>query len=535
MSTKILVPLVISAILSCTVLGNQPGISNLIQITNSATIDVFPQISHGGDELLIQSANAGALDNWDIWRIDKLGRSGRLWITDDPNADFSPTWTPDDKKVLYCSDKGKRWNIWVKDIDGNNGIYLFRRSMNFGEREVDISPQGDKIVFSSGFTSDGDLMNRNVWNSAVIFRFPGPPYIKPSGTPSPNARFVEGNWPDIWIANIDGSNQRHLVDRGLNPAWSPDGEYIAFASEVSGNWDIWTIRIDGTELRQITGSPDDEYYPCWSPGGEWIAYTQSKREQIEVEPCSDNRSCCLFSFLGFGDGNDCGKNGEVEEVNRPADIWVIKKDGSEDYQITSSLHYWDEAPSWGRVEVDGEVKDLVYFHSTRPHGMAGSASSTAGQYLYVPTALTESPAFVKDHPLNIWAVELKSGFLKDSDNKYSYVPPPNIQQKKTTVSTVGFESVTIEVLNSTTVTGLAKSLYNKLRSAGFNAIGYGNSRYRNLEHTKIFYKPGTKEYAIRLARYLSGTQYIYPDNNGYKADLTIILGRNDYSDTSCNE
>ncbi|MBN1382122.1 MAG: PD40 domain-containing protein [Deltaproteobacteria bacterium] len=56
------------------------------------------------------------------------------------------------------------------------------------------------------------------------------------------------------------------------PAWKPDGRKIAFTSNRSGNYDIWTVNPDGTGLIRLTTSDMDEKYPSWSPDGTKIAY-----------------------------------------------------------------------------------------------------------------------------------------------------------------------------------------------------------------------------------------------------------------------
>jgi Tol biopolymer transport system component len=58
----------------------------------------------------------------------------------------------------------------------------------------------------------------------------------------------------------------------LNPTWSPDGASIAYASDRSGNFDLWIQRLDGSEPIQVTQSTAEEWQPAWSPDGLWLAY-----------------------------------------------------------------------------------------------------------------------------------------------------------------------------------------------------------------------------------------------------------------------
>ena len=61
-----------------------------------------------------------------------------------------------------------------------------------------------------------------------------------------------------------------------DPAWSPDGEWIAFASEQEGTFDIWRMRPDGTGIERLTTGPAIDHDPTWSPDGRAIAFTRDE-------------------------------------------------------------------------------------------------------------------------------------------------------------------------------------------------------------------------------------------------------------------
>lgn len=58
--------------------------------------------------------------------------------------------------------------------------------------------------------------------------------------------------------------------------WSPRGDRIAFSGFETGNFEIYTIRPDGTELQQLTHSGGNDAHPQWSPDGQWIAFDSSR-------------------------------------------------------------------------------------------------------------------------------------------------------------------------------------------------------------------------------------------------------------------
>jgi TolB protein len=67
--------------------------------------------------------------------------------------------------------------------------------------------------------------------------------------------------------NTDGSNLRNLTQSPEEenfPSWSPDGKWIAFARFV-GNTDIFVMTADGQSVTNVTQSPEDEWAPVWLP------------------------------------------------------------------------------------------------------------------------------------------------------------------------------------------------------------------------------------------------------------------------------
>jgi TolB protein len=100
-------------------------------------------------------------------------------------------------------------------------------------------------------------------------------------------RFDENGHGQIYVADADMSNEAQLTsgrDDGGFPAWSPDGSRIAFQSSRTDPdleagpeiQDIFTMRPDGTDVRQITDSVGDAEKPAWSPDGRWIAYAADR-------------------------------------------------------------------------------------------------------------------------------------------------------------------------------------------------------------------------------------------------------------------
>jgi TolB protein len=93
--------------------------------------------------------------------------------------------------------------------------------------------------------------------------------------------YKRGN-PDIFYHNL-GNGQRHVVAgySGLNTsaAVSPDGSKVAMILSRSGSPDVWVGNADGSNLKQLTSTPEDESSPCWSPDGQWICFATKIAER----------------------------------------------------------------------------------------------------------------------------------------------------------------------------------------------------------------------------------------------------------------
>lgn len=94
----------------------------------------------------------------------------------------------------------------------------------------------------------------------------------------------DGDW-EIYAMNADGSNLVQLTQNSSAdeyPVWSPDGTQIAFKSDRGGNFDIYLMNADGTEQRAVTQDPANDEDPAWSPDGQWLAFHSERESNIEI-------------------------------------------------------------------------------------------------------------------------------------------------------------------------------------------------------------------------------------------------------------
>lgn len=150
-------------------------------------------------------------------------------------------------------------------------------------------PQG-RIAFATGDLFQIWVMNADGSDRRQLTHAHGPVF-SPAWSPDGqriayrDSRFGINNNDEIYVMNADGSGQINLTKNPANdwsPAWSPDGTQIAFASTrgATGLPNIFVMRADGSQTRQLTRSEGE--YPSWSPDGRHIAYASSESGSYQI-------------------------------------------------------------------------------------------------------------------------------------------------------------------------------------------------------------------------------------------------------------
>jgi Tol biopolymer transport system component len=230
---------------------------------------------------------AGQRDLWTVAADGSPGKNAPVAVTHDAATDWSPAWSRDGKHLYFCSNRGGSMNVWRIAVDEDSGRTL-------GEAEPLTTPSADSgqiSVAGSRMAYVQQMFNANVQRfsfdpqSETVAAGPLPvtqgskqatrPDISPDGLWIAFTSF--GHHEDLYAVAIDGSGLRQLAEDGYKdrgPRWAPDGKRIAFFSNRSGNWQIWTVNSDGSNLQQVTRlEAANVAWPVWSPDGNRLAYT----------------------------------------------------------------------------------------------------------------------------------------------------------------------------------------------------------------------------------------------------------------------
>ena len=141
----------------------------------------------------------------------------------------SPTFAPDNSRILFSYPEEGRQQIYSVDLQGKNRqTVIDSEGVNNWPH---FSPDGRQFVFSS--SRDDDY--------------------------------------EIYVAQSNGSNPRRLTNspgQDIRPRFSPDGSRIAFTSNRDGNYEVYIMQSDGSNLVRVTNHPEQDDYPIWDSTGK---------------------------------------------------------------------------------------------------------------------------------------------------------------------------------------------------------------------------------------------------------------------------
>lgn len=236
----------------------------------------------------------------DIWTIS-AGGGEPTEVTNDPAIEGSPVWSPDGKYLYFASDRAGSMNLWRVPMEEQTGRVLGPAEAvttpSAYSAHLSFSRDGRRLAYSQivrsgnlqqvGFDPETETVTgQPVWITRGS-RWANTPDLSPDGEWLAFDSQL-GKQDDLYVIRRDGTGLRQLTDdlhMDRRPRWSPDGKRLAFFSDRTGKWEIWMINSDGSGLKQLTYAPGVVNNPTWSPDGTHLAYRYAGSSPciIEVE------------------------------------------------------------------------------------------------------------------------------------------------------------------------------------------------------------------------------------------------------------
>ncbi|MDJ0794372.1 MAG: PDZ domain-containing protein [Woeseiaceae bacterium] len=315
----------------------------------------------------------------DVWVYD-LENSTSTQLTDDPATDQQPVWVGDD--IFFTSDRGYTLNLYRYTAEGSeavtahedfdvlwasagpraivyeNGGWLYRFDPASGEsRKLSITVGGDrpatmpKVVEGAGFIESADLSPAG---NRVLIAARGDLFSAPA--------------KDGPIRNLTRTPEAREIDA----SWSPDGEYFAYLSDASGEYEIWVRPVGGGEARQVTRDGAIwRFPPVWSPDSKMLMFGD-KKQRLNVVTVDNGRVTVVDSSV-HNDITDYSWSPDSRFVTYIKDndllignVWIYSLGDKRARQVTSDM-----------TNENGPVFDpqgrYLYFRSSRDQDLQFSS------------------------------------------------------------------------------------------------------------------------------------------------------------------
>lgn len=279
------------------------------RLTNDGGNDYTPQWSPDGNFIAFRSMMSGGSDIYSV----AVDGSQLTNLTNNPAEDWSPSWSPDGSLIAFQTDRDGNWEIYTMNADGSGQTNLTNDladdEMPFWKPDSEESARvstNNKLAFIASTGDDmalftieaaGTNLTQLTQETLLIMN----PVWAPDGQKiafegcaggSMSADCPPGVSFEIYVVNQDGSNLVNISkDPSMDryPTWLSSSE-IAFSSNRTGKEEIYSTKLDGTALVQITDSSTLNTSPRGSSDGKWLAYhcALDGETQICIQPVDDS-------------------------------------------------------------------------------------------------------------------------------------------------------------------------------------------------------------------------------------------------------
>jgi eukaryotic-like serine/threonine-protein kinase len=175
-------------------------------------------------------------------RIVSVDTGAEAIVTAGQWVDVSPVWTPDDRGLLFVSNRSGGRDVYRQRLsrsgapDGDPE----RVTSGLNAHAISLSPDGKRLAYSSL------AFHANIWSLAI---------------------------PHQGVASLADAQQVTFgSEKTEKLVVSRDGQWLAFDSDRGGSTDVWKVRIAGGEPEQVTRDPGPEFVNDWSPDGLEILF-----------------------------------------------------------------------------------------------------------------------------------------------------------------------------------------------------------------------------------------------------------------------
>ena len=320
--------------------------------------DLRPVVSPDGKTLAFTRGLAPTPS--DIYVLPVTGGEPRR-VTFDDNVITALTWSEDGGSIVFSSERGAMagaGSLWRVRVDVSTARPEPQQLHGIGQRATGpvIARRGRRLAYVES------AQDVNLWRVAATgeglaqplvssTREENGPDYSPDGARIAFASNRSGNW-EVWVASSNGSNQRAVTSYGAAPAWqprwSPNGRVLAFSHTREGNADIYTISPEGSAPRQLTSDPSSDATPSWSRDGRWVYFSSNRSGAYEIWKTALDEPARLLQVT-HGGGSEPRESTDghrllyTKRTDSALEIWSTGVNGGAETRLLGPIH---SGPSW---------------------------------------------------------------------------------------------------------------------------------------------------------------------------------------------
>jgi len=356
------------------------------------------------------------------WKRYKGGMASDLWIydlnantseqvTDFEGTDQLPVWSGDN--IYFSSDRDLRLNIWQYNTVTKETKQVTHHV------EFDVmwpSGNGDQIIYENGgYLYNLQLPEGKPEKLSISINYDNPnlvPYFRDvkeninsfNVSPSGKRALFDARGDIFSVPAENGITENLTQTQGIReifPAWSPDGKYISYYSDQSGEYELYLLENKaGAIPKQVTsGSSAWKYEPLWSPDSRYLVFSDRTLNLRLVDPATGkitNVDHATSSEIRSYDFSPDSRwiTYTLQGSNGKSVIWVYEIATGKKTALTNGT-YSDYSPVFSRCG------NYIFFTSDRDYNLTRSSFESDYMYtraarLYALALTTQSPRIFKD-------------------------------------------------------------------------------------------------------------------------------------------
>lgn len=286
--------------------------------------DTYPVFSHEGSHLAFVRGGRGMSEVM----VRDLASGRETQVTQDYRGVLGVTWLPNSMDLLYASNRRGPWQMWRVPYTGGKPRWVSLAGWHL--KQPTTARTGSRVVYENW------AYDNNVWRLPLT-----------DSTAVPEQLIASTLWE-------------------FSPSYSPDGNQVAFISNRSGNYEIWTTNADGTQPKQVTRLEEPIVgAPKWSPDARFLAFDARPKanSHLYIVPAAGGVAQQLTQDTTDVIAVRWARDGESiyfgSDRSGTWHVWNIDRSGGEPRQATQAISYvGEEAPDGSLLIVRADTVGL---------------------------------------------------------------------------------------------------------------------------------------------------------------------------------